>query len=103
MLKRGLATVYEAKSGVEFGGKEHERRYREAEMQAKARRQGLWKDFWRHGGVNFESPREYKTRMGLEQPLEVASKSSSERKKPGLLASLASKVFSSRAKTKKKQ
>jgi hypothetical protein len=76
MLKRGLATVYEAKTGVEFGGEKQERKYREAEKQAKARGKGLWQDFWRHGGNNFESPREYKTRMGQEHPLDEQPKRS---------------------------
>ncbi|PGH06859.1 hypothetical protein GX51_02104 [Blastomyces parvus] len=60
MLRAGLATVYEAKSGVEFGGKEMEGRYRRAEERAKRLRRGLWKG---EGGVGWESPREYKTRM----------------------------------------
>ncbi|KAL1992538.1 hypothetical protein VTN49DRAFT_4570 [Thermomyces lanuginosus] len=64
MLKRGLATIYEAKSGVEFGGEENERAYRAAEQDAKQRGRGLWKD------KNFESPREYKIRMGIEYPLD---------------------------------
>ncbi|PKY04842.1 nuclease domain protein [Aspergillus campestris IBT 28561] len=51
MLKRGLATVYEAKVGAEFGGEEMERKYRKAEWWAKLR-------------GKLESPREYKTRMG---------------------------------------
>ncbi|KAL1970513.1 hypothetical protein VTN77DRAFT_4157 [Rasamsonia byssochlamydoides] len=71
MLKRGLATIYEAKTGVEFGGEERERKYREAEQLAKKQGIGLWKDFRRRGGKkNWESPREYKTRMALEYPLE---------------------------------
>jgi endonuclease YncB( thermonuclease family) len=66
MLKRGLATVYEAKTGVEFGGAEWERRYRKAEALAKKRGKGIWavrknKDHW-------ESPRDFKTRTkGMEQ------------------------------------
>lgn len=57
MLKRGLATTYEAKSGVEFGGLEAI--YKAAEATAKAEKRGIW------GGKRgrFESPREYKTRM----------------------------------------
>ena len=56
MLKAGMATVYEAKTGAEFGKLEH--RYRRAEWWAKKRRKGMW------GGAmaDFESPREYKTR-----------------------------------------
>lgn len=62
MLKRGLATTYEAKSGAEFGGLEE--KYKAAESKAKAKKRGMW------GGKPelFESPREYKTRMNLEEP-----------------------------------
>jgi endonuclease YncB( thermonuclease family) len=59
MLKRGLATIYEAKTGSEFGLLEKE--YREAEAKAKARKLGLWAQ----NKETFESPREYKTRMGM--------------------------------------
>ncbi|TDZ12991.1 putative endonuclease LCL3 [Colletotrichum sidae] len=57
MLKRGLATTYEAKSGVEWGGLEDA--YKAAEAKAKAKKLGIW------GGKarNFESPRDYKTRV----------------------------------------
>lgn len=57
MLRAGVATTYEAKTGVEFGGREAE--YRKAEAWAKRWRKGLW------GGskAEFESPRAYKTRM----------------------------------------
>jgi endonuclease YncB( thermonuclease family) len=59
MLKSGMATVYEAKSGAEFGTLEA--KYRRAEWWAKTKRKGMW------GGkkADFESPREYKTRMGM--------------------------------------
>ena len=53
----GLATVYEAKSGAEFG--ELEAKYRKAEQWAKQKRKGLWSG----KKVDFESPRDYKTRM----------------------------------------
>lgn len=66
MLRRGLGTVYEAKIGAEFGGEAAEQRYRKAEWWAKLRGAGLWKDF-RKSGKDWESPREYKTRMGLEE------------------------------------
>ena len=58
MLKKGLATVYEAKSGAEFG--DLEGKYRRAEGWAKIRKKGIW------AGKNLDSetPREYKTRMG---------------------------------------
>ncbi|KAJ5787971.1 hypothetical protein N7457_002961 [Penicillium paradoxum] len=64
MLKHGLATVYEAKVGSEFGGEEMEKKYRNAEWWAKKRKKGLWKDYGRVGS-DWESPREYKNRMGL--------------------------------------
>ncbi|KAI0113970.1 hypothetical protein GGR51DRAFT_505005 [Nemania sp. FL0031] len=57
MLKNGLATTYEAKTGVEFGGLEEE--YRVAEAKAKAEKRGIWSGKRAH----FESPRDYKTRM----------------------------------------
>lgn len=60
MLKRGLATTYEARSGAEFGGLEE--KYRAAEAAARRGRRGMWalkKDA-------FESPREYKTRWQNE-------------------------------------
>ena len=58
MLKRGLATVYEAKTGSEFG--KLEARYRSAEQTARRKRKGIWAA----KGKDFESPREYKTRVG---------------------------------------
>ncbi|KAI0009789.1 SNase-domain-containing protein [Xylariaceae sp. FL0662B] len=60
MLRKGLATTYEAKSGVEFGGLEE--KYRAAESQARAKKIGIWGGKPQH----FESPREYKTRMNVE-------------------------------------
>jgi endonuclease YncB( thermonuclease family) len=57
MLKRGLATTYEAKSGVEWGGREE--LYKAAEAKAKAKKLGIW-------GTKpalFESPRAYKSRQ----------------------------------------
>ncbi|KAI9753644.1 MAG: Xenotropic and polytropic retrovirus receptor 1 [Chaenotheca gracillima] len=62
MLKQGLATVYEAKSGAEFGTLEA--KYRRAEWWAKTKRKGMWKA----KKADFESPRDYKTRMGNEPP-----------------------------------
>lgn len=65
MLKRGLATVYEAKFGSEFGNQEQN--YRAAEERAKQRKVGMWQEsgliqklLGRDGG--FESPREYKSK-----------------------------------------
>lgn len=75
MLHRGLATTYEAKSGVEFGGEKTEEKYRAAEAEAKRKGLGLWSAL---GGKNkgwfglgttkpskepFETPREFKDRM----------------------------------------
>lgn len=60
MLKMGLATTYEAKTGVEFGGLEE--KYRAAEAKAKAQKLGIWGGKKKH----FESPRDYKTRMNQE-------------------------------------
>lgn len=59
LLKRGLATVYEAKMGAEFG--QFEERYRRAEWWAKKRRRGMWAA----KTVAFESPRDFKARMAL--------------------------------------
>lgn len=66
MLKMGLATVYEAKSGAEFG--DVEQQYRAAEEKAKESRAGMWAKpnlLQRLGGAGTkapESPREYKSR-----------------------------------------
>ncbi|EEY18595.1 DUF339 domain-containing protein [Verticillium alfalfae VaMs.102] len=56
MLKQGLATTYEAKSGVEWGGKESI--YKAAEAKAKAKKLGLWSI----KASEFESPRDFKNR-----------------------------------------
>lgn len=66
MLKAGLATVYEAKSGAEFGTAEA--KYRAAEVKAKGQKVGMWSKrtlLQKLGGVSAkapESPREYKAR-----------------------------------------
>ncbi|KAL8834059.1 MAG: hypothetical protein Q9170_003951 [Blastenia crenularia] len=56
MLKRGLAGVYEAKSGAEFG--KLEEKYRRTEKWARGKRKGMWSGDMKR----FESPRDYKTR-----------------------------------------
>jgi endonuclease YncB( thermonuclease family) len=67
MLKRGLATVYEAKYGSEFG--EFEQKYRDAEAEAKARKVGMWatpsimERLMGGSAKTLETPREYKKRM----------------------------------------
>jgi endonuclease YncB( thermonuclease family) len=66
MLKAGLATIYEAKSGAEFGASEA--KYRAAEERAKAQQVGMWaKHTLRQrltgsGAKAQETPREYKAR-----------------------------------------
>jgi endonuclease YncB( thermonuclease family) len=56
MLKAGLATVYEAKMGAEFG--DFEEKYRKTEAIAKRKKRGMWKG----NPQDYESPRDYKTR-----------------------------------------
>ncbi|KAG7785901.1 hypothetical protein KL910_000676 [Ogataea haglerorum] len=55
MIKNGIGTVYEAKQGVEFDGKEA--LYLAWEKYAKREKRGLWKD---KNKKSFVSPREYK-------------------------------------------
>jgi endonuclease YncB( thermonuclease family) len=55
MIARGLATVYEAKSGAEFGGLEE--KYNIAEERARRKQRGMW------AAKKVESPRDYKIRM----------------------------------------
>ncbi len=69
MLRAGMATVYEAKTGAEFG-EGLEGKYRSAEWWAKKRGRGMWKG----DQSGFESPREYKTRYGMGDP-EAGNKS----------------------------
>lgn len=70
MIRKGLATVYEAKFGSEFGGMEEV--YREAEKEAKRRGVGMWQKPGFIGKLigrkeSSESPREYKTRMAAQE------------------------------------
>ncbi|EOD47969.1 putative nuclease domain protein [Neofusicoccum parvum UCRNP2] len=71
MLKAGLATVYEAKTGSEFGNLEQ--KYRDAEAQAKKSKVGMWAQpsllgrFFEKSKPDLESPREYKNRMKAEE------------------------------------
>ncbi|KAJ4296270.1 putative endonuclease lcl3 [Kalmusia sp. IMI 367209] len=66
MLKKGLATVYEAKTGSEFG--RSEQKYRDAQEMAKEQKVGMWTKpnlLGRLRGetaVKAETPREYKAR-----------------------------------------
>ncbi len=61
MLRMGLATVYEAKTGAEFG--QLEDKYRKAEKWAKLKRKGMWAGKTK----DYESPRDYKTRMQTKE------------------------------------
>ncbi|EXJ87106.1 hypothetical protein A1O3_04064 [Capronia epimyces CBS 606.96] len=63
ILRAGLATVYEAKSGAEFGDG-LEKKYRSAEWWAKTKRKGMWAA----SNKDYESPRAYKTRHGMGAP-----------------------------------
>lgn len=65
MLKAGMATVYEANSGAEFG--QFEDKYRKAEQWAKVKRKGLWAGKNKAG---FETPGEYKRRHGGGSPID---------------------------------
>lgn len=62
MLTAGLATMYESKQGVVYSSKKHEERYRKAEAKAKAKKKGIWSA----SAATFESPRQFKARMGSE-------------------------------------
>ncbi|KAK3393176.1 nuclease domain-containing protein [Podospora didyma] len=68
MLKRGMATTYEAKTGAEFGGKKMEAVYKAAEATAKSKGRGMWSGekggfFGMRKEPPLESPRDFKTRM----------------------------------------
>jgi endonuclease YncB( thermonuclease family) len=72
MLKRGLATTYEAKSGAEFGSKKAEARYRAAEEEARRKGRGMWAlekggFFGFRKGKELERPRDYKERVKAEE------------------------------------
>jgi endonuclease YncB( thermonuclease family) len=65
MLRAGMATVYEANTGAEFG--EFEDKYRKAEQLAKTRRKGLWAG---KNNADFETPGAYKKRHGSGSPID---------------------------------
>ncbi|KAF5005826.1 hypothetical protein FDECE_7761 [Fusarium decemcellulare] len=60
MIKRGLATTYEAKSGAEFGGMKEV--YEKAQAKAKRKRKGMWSI----KASEFESPRDYKVKWATQ-------------------------------------
>ena len=76
LLRRGLATTYEAKSGAEFGSKAAEARYRAAEEEARRKGRGMWAaekgGFFGFGkGKELESPRSYKERVKREEKVKA--------------------------------
>jgi endonuclease YncB( thermonuclease family) len=62
MLKAGMATVYEAKMGAEFG--DFEEKYRAIEERAKKKKLGMWSG----KAKDYESPRDYKIRTAAVNP-----------------------------------
>lgn len=68
LLKRGLATVYESKTGAEFGGPAMEQAYKAVEATAKRKKRGMW-GAQKTGFLGFgkkdalETPRAYKERI----------------------------------------
>lgn len=85
MLKAGLATVYEAKTGSEFG--DLEQKYRDAEAQAKKSKVGMWAQpsplgrFFEKSRQGLESPREYKNRMKAEEEKKAQLKEAKEKRR----------------------
>jgi endonuclease YncB( thermonuclease family) len=68
LLNRGLATVYESKTGAEFGGPAMEQSYKIAEAVAKKKKKGMWAvekaGFFGFGKTDaLETPRAYKERI----------------------------------------
>lgn len=68
MLKLGLATTYEAKTGAEFGGPKMEQVYKNTEATARTKGKGMWANeltgfFGLGRRREIESPRQYKDRM----------------------------------------
>lgn len=63
MLKAGMATVYEAKMGAEFG--DFEENYRQEEEVARRKKRGMWAG----READYESPRAYKTRTAATKTL----------------------------------
>lgn len=70
MLKRGLATTYEGKTGAEFGGPKMEETYKAAEAAARMKGKGMWSTqkagvFGSRKAQELESPMAFKKRMKL--------------------------------------
>jgi hypothetical protein len=108
LLKRGLATTYEGKTGAEFGGPELEAKYKAVEALARKKKKGMWalegagtkgngmggglfglgrkKESSVQGGSQpFETPKAYKDRLrqmelGKEKGAETVVKGTTRRK-----------------------
>ncbi|KXX78286.1 putative endonuclease LCL3 [Madurella mycetomatis] len=70
LLKCGLATTYEGKTGAEFGGSEMEETYKAAEAAAKKKGKGMWSTqraalFGSRKTREIETPMAFKRRMKL--------------------------------------
>ena len=79
MLRRGLATTYEAKIGAEFGGPKKEKLYHATQEEAKRKKRGLWAGektgfFGLGPRRDFESPREFKSRMKQQAKQDAGNK-----------------------------
>lgn len=66
LLRLGLATVYEGKTGAEFGGDAMEEKYRKMEQRARLWRRGIWGSLGKEGDKPRESPMEFKKRSARE-------------------------------------
>ena len=80
MLKSGWATVYEARTGSEFGGREAW--YRRLEQRAKRKGKGIWAG----EEAGFESPRDFKNRIKSEEEKVEGKGKERDSKKGGLWA-----------------
>lgn len=72
LVKRGLATTYEAKTGAEFGGPRMEAKYKAAEEVARRKKRGMWSlekpGLFQFGKkTEFETPKAYKDRMKMQE------------------------------------
>ena len=71
----GLATVYQASGGAEFGGLEG--KYMEVEAKAKKKKKGMWSI----DPKKYESPRDYKSRTAaMEEPKQEETKTKTKTK-----------------------
>lgn len=78
LLRQGLATTYEAKTGVEFGGPMKERQYKAVEAVARQKGRGMWSVekpgfFSLRKKGELESPMAFKRRMREEDAAAAAA------------------------------